>query len=416
MGRRAASVRRDSLLLLLLGVWVSAWAAADQTLTIDFMVSSGAERSGWFEIIRSFQAQNPDIHVVRNEYDPETYKRNLESRIERERIDIAFWFAGERLRDMAMHNRLAPLEPAFVESTLRPNFAPATLEATRIQGQVYGLPIAYYPWGLFYRKSLFQRLGLGPPARWTDFLRICSRLKAEGIAPIGLAAGDGWPAAGWFDLLDLRMNGLDFHRRLLAGEIPSRDPAVRAVLEQWKALLDDHDFLDEALDKPWAEVTPYLLRNKVGMVLMGSFIRARLPPEAASDIGFFPFPTLSDSVADYEEAPLDVLMLPRNSPHHQAALRFLAFLAKGPGLDRLNELTHTFSPRLGTQLPVDQTDLAERQLLHGSAGLAFFFDRDASAALLKPALDGFRALLVPPHPVDRALDALSPPAPEPISP
>ncbi|MFX8425879.1 extracellular solute-binding protein, partial [Acinetobacter baumannii] len=94
--------------------------------------------------------------VVRNEYDPETYKRDLVNRIGQERVDIAFWFAGERLREMALRGQLAPIDTGFVDSTLGPNFAPATLEATRVKGQVYGLPIAYYPWGLYYRKSLFR--------------------------------------------------------------------------------------------------------------------------------------------------------------------------------------------------------------------------------------------------------------------
>jgi multiple sugar transport system substrate-binding protein len=291
---------------------------------------------------------------------------------------------------------------------LQGRFAPATLEATRISGHLYGLPIAYYPWGLFYRRSLFRKLGLSPPATWSDFLHACDRLKAAGITPIGLAAGDGWPAAGWFDLLDLRMNGLDFHRRLLAGDISFRDPAARAVLTQWKALLDDHDFLDEALNRPWTDAMPYLYREKVGMVLMGSFIGARLPPDMAGDIGFLPFPAMSTAMADYEDAPLDVLMLPRTSRHHDIALRFLAFLAGGNELDRFNQIAHTFSPRLGAPLSADEVSRDEKRLLDGAAGLAFFFDRDASEPIMNSGLDAFRAFLAPPHDVDRTLGLIAP--------
>lgn len=411
MGRRTTSLCICICLGLVL-VPAPAVPAGEQTLVIDFMVSSGAERSAWYSIIQAFQKQNPDIHVTRNEYDPEAYKRDLVHRIDSQGVDIAFWFAGERLRDMALHDRLAPLDPAFVDSSLQGHFAPATLEATRINGRLYGMPIAYYPWGLFYRRSLFRRLGLSPPATWSDFLHACDRLKAAGITPIALAAGDGWPAAGWFDLLDLRMNGLDFHRRLLAGEIPFRDSAARAVLAQWKALLDDHDFLDEALYRPWTDAMPYLYREKVGMVLMGSFIGARLPPDMAGDIGFFPFPRMSATIADYEDAPLDVLMLPRTSRHHDIALRFLAFLAGGNVLDRLNEVAHTFSPRLGAPQPADEVSRDEKRLLDGAAGLAFFFDRDASESIMRTALDSFKGFLAPPHDVDRTIGTLPPRPPD----
>ena len=50
---------------------------------------------------------------------------------------------------------------------------------------------------------------------------------------------NAWVASAWFDYLDLRINGGDFHRALLAGEESLRQPRGEGGLH------------------PFAEVLPY---------------------------------------------------------------------------------------------------------------------------------------------------------------
>ena len=73
---------------------------------------------------------------------------------------------------------------------------------------------------MFYRKDLFEKAGItGEPKTWDEFLDACKKLKAAGIAPIAVAGRDAWTLAGWFDYLDLRINGNAFHEQLMAGDI-----------------------------------------------------------------------------------------------------------------------------------------------------------------------------------------------------
>ena len=44
---------------------------------------------------------------------------------------------------------------------------------------------------------------------------------------------DGWPAMGTFDILNMRMNGYEFHIDLMAGKEKWTDPKVKAVFEKW---------------------------------------------------------------------------------------------------------------------------------------------------------------------------------------
>ena len=66
--------------------------------------------------------------------------------------------------------------------------------------KVYGIPVDYYPWAVFYRKSVFQSKNYTIPATWTDLKALCTKMQSDGLTPI--AFGEAHIAA-------LRAVGLD---------------------------------------------------------------------------------------------------------------------------------------------------------------------------------------------------------------
>ena len=100
-----------------------------------------------------------------------------------------------------------------------------------------------------YNKDLFAKYGLSEPQTWEEFLLICEKLKSQGITPIVLGSKDDWPVAGWFDYLNLRLNGLDFHQQLTRGEVSYLDVRVRNVFSHLGQLVDANYFL-ESHDDP----------------------------------------------------------------------------------------------------------------------------------------------------------------------
>ena len=65
-------------------------------------------------------------------------------------------------------------------------------------------------------------------------------MKTDGLTPIAFADQDGWPAMGTFDILNLRLNGYDFHVGLMAGKEKWTDPKVTAVFQKWAEILPYH--------------------------------------------------------------------------------------------------------------------------------------------------------------------------------
>lgn len=309
------------------------------------------------------------------------------------KVDIAFWFAGERMRGLVQKRLLAPLDPEFVRTVVTKAVARAPLAGGVVDGQHYAFPVTYYPWGFFYRKSTFARLGLAPPQDWGSFLKVCEALKAASITPTAVGAQAGRPAAAWFDYLNLRSNGLEFHQKLLRGDIPFSDLRVRQVVDLWKTLLDRGFFLDKTVGTEWDSVLPFLYREQVGMVLLG-VCRCQIRWQSFCRRHRF----------------LRVSAHPGQSPRGESRAtthRFLAYLATEPALNVFNDAVATISPLAQGQASTDTLFRSSKAVLDATSGLSFYFDRDARADLIQPAFDAFKGFLRPPHDVDAAMRTIT---------
>lgn len=388
---------------LCLSIGLPSYAAGAEQLVIDYIVSHSAQRTAWIRIINEFSKANPDIEVMHHGYPQEQYKRNFLARLRSGQVDLAFWYAGERLRDAAESKLLVPLDGDMVSLMKKKRFYPVTLEGTRIDGEVYGFPLYYYPWGFVYRKSLFTSLGLESPKLWSEFLIVCERLKAAGVSPIGLGAVHNWPAAGWFDYFNLRINGLEFHRRLLRGDVAFTDARVRKVFDAWGDLLRKDYFFKPTIELDHERVLPYIYRKQVGMMLMGSFVAAKFPAPLADDMGFFAFPSISHDMPQYEDAPLDILVLPSRAANPAARKRFLTFLAESGAVRHIAAADQTLPAQADAPFGSILLGDAARQVLANAAGLSSFFDREARSELIGPMFEGLRLFLKAPYDTEKTV-------------
>ena len=107
-------------------------------------------------------------------------------------------------------------------------------------GKAYFVPVYNYPWVVLYRKSVFEEKGYTIPKTIDEFKALGDKMKADGLVPLAFGDQDGWPAMGTFDILNMRLNGYQFHVGLMDGtrevERPEGQGRVR-VLARPAALL-----------------------------------------------------------------------------------------------------------------------------------------------------------------------------------
>lgn len=177
-----------------------------------------------------------------------------------ERPDMFEWHGGETsLFSFNPAENLQDLSnAAFVARS--GNFSKVN---TSLNGKVYGLLMGYpASFGLYYRKDIFERLGLTPPSTSDELLGSCRDIRAKdpSIDPIAEGAGSGWPpfvmvAAymggqlrnGWVDALAARtvklddedspvLNSLRFYRQAVAAGCFNEDFLSAEYQDTYKAL------------------------------------------------------------------------------------------------------------------------------------------------------------------------------------
>ena len=216
------------------------------------------------------------------------------------------------------------------------------------------------------------------------------KCEERAIDPFVVGAENGWPLAGWFDYLNLRLNGYDFHIALLNGEKSFLSSEVRRLFDSWKLLLEADCFNQDALEKKWREVLPYLYRKRAGMYLMGSFLVPATPQRVQADVAFRPFPILDATIPAAEDAPTDVLIVPSNAPNKKEAMELIRYFASAEVQTRINQNLNMLSPNMLAEAENSSVEYSGRQLLNQSKYLAQFFDRDAKNTFVRPSLTALK--------------------------
>jgi multiple sugar transport system substrate-binding protein len=293
--------------------------------------------------------------------------------------DILVGFAGYQLERYAKQGFLEPIDDIWQQQNLGASF-PTTKGAVSFNKKIFALPLSYYQWGFFYKKSVFQKYQLSEPVTWKDFLKICEVLKSNNVTPLGLATKENWPVSSWFSYLNLRINGLAFHKQLLSGHASYKDAKVRAVFVEWKDLIDKRYFLTGSEKNEWRGVLPYMYHDQVAMYLMGNFVVTAINIPL-SEFGFFRFPRINNRIPEYEEAPTDVLFINRSSPHKDSAKKFIIFMARADNQFFFNEAIGYLSPNINAGKSTNEFTNKGFAVLGKAKGVSQFFNRDTSTKM-----------------------------------
>jgi multiple sugar transport system substrate-binding protein len=319
---------------------------------------------------------------------------------------VLTWFAGSVARDYARKGFLLDVSDLWTGDGACAGFSPALKElSTGSDGKQIFVPTNYSWWGLFYRKSAFAQWGVQPAQTWDEFIALCKTLKGKGVAPLTMGTGStAWVASGWFDYLNLRINGPTFHRELLAGKHSFDGPEVKQVMEHYRELLPYFD--PKGRSYSWQDAVTPLVNKKAAMYLMGAYITLSVPKNALDDIDFFRVPSINTSVPLAEEAPTDGFFASAKSKNPQGAKDLLSYLASPAAQQQFISLSN--SSNLPTSAKVDTSGFSPLvqkgiKLLEETDAITQFFNRDSSDALQTTADTALTKFLDSPNDVNSIL-------------
>jgi multiple sugar transport system substrate-binding protein len=369
--------------------------------------SDPAPKKAMEELIADFQAANPGITVKWNNFDHEGYKSAIRNFLTADAPDVAAWYAGNRMEPFVKAGLFEDVTDVWEANGFNDQLKSASASMT-IDGKKWGVPYTYYQWGTYYRADIFKDQGIEPPKTWAELLAACEKLKAAGITPFAIGTKALWPTGGWFDYLNLRVNGYEFHMDLTSGKVPYTDAKVKAVFDKWAELIKPGYFLENHAALDWQDAMPQFIQGKAAMYLMGNFAVAPMKDGGLKEdqIGFLQFPEITPGIPMAEEAPTDTFHIPSGAKNKEDAKKFLAYLASPEAQTKMNATLGQLPVNNKATKPTDKFLDAGFTLLSNAYALAQFYDRDAKAEMAKAGMEGFQQLMVKPDQADKILERL----------
>ena len=380
-------------------------------LKIFLDTSNPAPRATMEAMIERFGAEHPDLNIETTVIDREAYKTQIRNFLTADAPDVATWYAANRMKPYVDAGLFEDVSDLWEDPDIATNLA-STKGAMTIDGKQWGVPYTYYQWGIYYRKDIYEELGIGEPANWEEMKSNCQKVVDSGRTCYTIGTKFLWTAGGWFDYLNMRTHGFDFHMELAAGEVAWTDERVKQTFANWRELIDMGGFVENHQNYSWQESLPFIVNGEAAAILKGNFAVAPLREAGLDDskLDFHQFPPITEGIALAEDAPTDTFHIPANAQNKDAARAFLKFMASA------NEQTIINNGENLGQLPVNAAasidddkflnEGFEMLSTNSPGGVAQFFDRDFPAEMAAEAMQGLQEFMVFPDNLDDILARL----------
>ncbi|MGQ0565873.1 MAG: ABC transporter substrate-binding protein [Gemmobacter sp.] len=375
-------------------------------LVMNANTSDPAQKQAMEDLIADFEAAYPDIDVKFNLYDHEAFKVAMRNFLVSDAPDLITWNAGNRMKVFVDLGLLDDVSDVWAAEGLAEKM-PAVLTASSVDGKLYAVPYAYYAWGFYYRKDLFEKAGITKtPETWEELLEIGAQLNAAGIKPVTIGSKELWPTAGWFDFLNMRVNGGAFHAQLMDGKVAYTDDRVKAVFQKWGELVSAGFFIENHPAYSFQEALPFMNQGDAAMYLLAPFIVSMFPEDVRAQVEWFPFPVIDPAVGIWEDAPTDAFMIPKNATNKEDARLFLAFAAQAAVQTKTAGTLDMLPPNVGASVKDDRFAKGGFEQLGKASGIMQFYDRDTDPALAKVGMEGFQEFMQNPDRLDAILERI----------
>ncbi len=339
--------------------------------------SDAAVKTAFADVIKAYQFGS-DVTV--NTTDHNSFQNNIQNYLQGTPNDVFCWFSGNRAQFFAQQGLLEPIDDVW--GKIDAKFTPAVKAASKgADGKYYLVPWVNYPWVMFYKKSVFAKHSYQVPGTWDALIALCKQMQKDGFAnPIAIGQKDGWPAMGTFDIINMRMNGYQFHVDLMAHKQSWSDPKVIAVFNQWAELAPY--YTPGATGRTWQEAVQIFDANKTSpMIFQGT---DQVGPQVAkanlADLDFFAFPQITSQYPTNSaiDAPIDGFLMSKKVKNRPAAAAFMEFLGTAKAEEAFlksnpSDIGTATDYAVSTYTPLQTASV---KIIQDTKNIAQFLDRD----------------------------------------
>ena len=361
-------------------------AMADTNVTILHVNEVAPAKALWDKIAADYNAAHPGVKVQFKYLENEAFKAKLPTMLQSDdRPDLFYSWSGGV---MLAQNKAGLLKDVTADlADVESNMSKTAVDAFKVDGKAVGVPFEMGEVAFYYNKKLFAQAGVKAEdvKSWDDFLGAVKKLKAAGITPLVVGAGEKWPMHFYYSYLVVRIGGdgalADAKANKNGGFKNATFVEAGKRLHELAAL---EPFQAGYLSTSHAQSAGVFGDGKAAMDLMGQWLLGMQAPNSASgkglpedDIGILSFPTVPGG----KGKPTDTLggvngfVVSKSAP--AAAVDFLKFFSQDKYAKEAAATSAYIPVVKGAETAI--TDPLQRRLADDLAASTYhqnFFDQD----------------------------------------
>lgn len=365
------------LLVAALFLLYSVLCNAKEPIKVAFVMAHADQRTSFNALMREFERLNPEVDVDVIAAKPLNYIERVYGWLQEGKgPDVIWWYSGSHLLKFDENAWVSDLTRVWLENDLSLEYPSNVVDAVKNNGRMLGVPSSYYHWAILYRKSIFADHNIDVPNTWGEYINSCKVLRKKGIDLFSIGTKTSWAILGWFDYLNLRINGIEFYDAMARGEIPFTDPRIVNVLNTWFQLLNNQCFNPNHKQYDITQAFPRVYHKLSAMILAAGFEDDAFPKAIEDDFGILSFPVIDSSLPLYEVAPVDLFFVPNYVKMDERIEKILAFIASEKFQLGFNSSSNMIPANTIALKQKDEKIQKNAQIISNAKGSIQYFDRE----------------------------------------
>lgn len=253
-------------------------------------------------IIDEYMAENSNVTIEVEALDEEAYKTKFKAYAMEGMPDVvSIWGQPSFLDEVLEAGVLAELNEADYADY---KFIEGSLEGFKKDGKLYGLPRNTDVAVFYYNQKMFEDHGWSVPSTYDELLALGQAITEEGIAPVAMDGGDGWPMAVYLSDVLCKIAGADY-QGTVADAVGSGDFGAETMKQAVQLLKDAADaglFQIGYDSQDYGTAMNLFTNGQAAMFYMGSWeasmaLNEDIPEEIRTNIRVFTMPTVEGGAA-----------------------------------------------------------------------------------------------------------------------
>ena len=289
-------------------------------------------------LIDEWNKKNGDrIHVTGASVDGETYKTKQTIELASSNPpDVFYSWEGGRAQEVIKNGFAADLTPYYAKYDWDKFLVPASVSLATFGEKKYFVPTEIGASVVWYRKDLYEKLGLKVPTTWDELMANAEAGKKAGLWPFLLANQKKWPSQFMWSAILVNKFGLDTYQGLMNNAIPWTDASA---VETTKIMADmaTNGMFEPSFNS--IDVGPAMVPWSQGKALhwyQGSFnlgrFRGDQPKCCVVPMDYFPMPSIDGKKPVMSVFAEDTIMIHAKSPHKDEAAEFVDWMISKPAM------------------------------------------------------------------------------------